>query len=116
MLLRECVVALGKEAAVQLLLQVGDPGGVEVVEDPRVNAGPVVNGHGEGSRWSLRSRTHSSPCLGCVDVSPWRIRVEFPDCHYITVSSPVGGDGGFNSPSFSAFRTRRASGQPPLTP
>ena len=58
----------------------------------------------------------TSPCLGYVDVSPWRIRVEFSDCHYITVSSPVGGSGGFSSVSFSAFRTRRASGQPPLTP
>src|SRR5512135_355126 len=36
--------------------------------------------------------------------------------HYITVSSPSGGSGGLSSTSFSAFSTRRASGQPPLTP
>src|SRR5512135_2560981 len=36
--------------------------------------------------------------------------------HYITVSSPSGGYGGLSSTSFSAFSTRRASGQPPLTP
>src|SRR5208337_2895956 len=57
-----------------------------------------------------------SPCLGSLDVTPWQARLEFPDCHYITVSSPSGGVGGFNSVSFRAFRTRRASGQPPLTP
>ena len=57
-----------------------------------------------------------SPCLGSVDVTPWRTRLDFPDCHYITVSSPSGGVGGFKSVNFNAFRTRRASGQPPLTP
>src|SRR3954451_21842604 len=36
--------------------------------------------------------------------------------HYITVSSPSGGVGGRWSTSFSAFRTRRASGQPPAIP
>ena len=58
----------------------------------------------------------NSPCLGSLDVTPWRTRLDFPDCHYITVSSPSGGVGGFRSVNFSAFRTRRASGQPPLTP
>src|SRR5271166_561200 len=58
----------------------------------------------------------ANPCLGSVDVTPWRTRLDFPDCHYITVSSPSGGDGGFRSVNFSAFRTRHASGQPPLTP
>src|SRR5208337_997063 len=58
----------------------------------------------------------ASPCLGSVDVTPWRTRLDFPDCHYITVSSHSGGVGGFKSVSFNAFRTRRASGQPPLTP
>ena len=52
----------------------------------------------------------ASPCLGSVDVTPWRIRAEFADCHYITVSSPLGGSGGFSSVNFSAFSTRRASG------
>src|SRR5450755_2234229 len=33
--------------------------------------------------------------------------------HYITVSSPLGGAGGRWSTSFRAFRTNRASGQPP---
>ena len=49
----------------------------------------------------------SSPCLGSVDVTPWRTRLDFPDCHYITVSSPSGGVGGFKSVNFNAFRTRR---------
>ena len=48
-----------------------------------------------------------APCLGCLDVTPWQARLEFSDCHYITVSSPSGGVGGFNSVSFRAFRTRR---------
>src|SRR5271157_5952658 len=39
----------------------------------------------------------ASPCLGSVDVTPWQVRLEFPDCHYITVSSPLRGVGGFNS-------------------
>ncbi len=59
---------------------------------------------------------HPSPCLGSVDVTPWRTGLDFPDCHYITVSSPAGGVGGFRSVNFNAFRIRRASGQPPLTP
>src|SRR5512135_1629677 len=61
-------------------------------------------------------RFPSSPCLGSVAVSPWGTRVEFWISHYITVSSPAGGSGGFSSVSFKAFRTRRASGEPPLTP
>ena len=60
--------------------------------------------------------TKAIPCLGSVNVTPWRTRLDFPDCHYITVSSPSGGVGGFKSVNFNAFRTRRASGQPPLTP
>src|SRR5208282_1737263 len=63
-----------------------------------------------------RGQSAASPCLGSVDVTPWRTRLDFPDCHYITVSSPSGGVGGFRSVNFNAFRTRRASGQPPLTP
>src|SRR5512135_584341 len=49
---------------------------------------------------------------------PYKIRdgQEFSISHYITVSSPSGGSGGLSSTSFSAFSTRRASGQPPLTP
>src|SRR5271157_3157643 len=69
----------------------------------------------EAIRRALES-PEASPCLGSVDVTPWQVRLEFPDCHYITVSSPLRGVGGFNSVSFRAFRTRRASGQPPLTP
>ena len=52
------------------------------------------------------------PCLGSVDVTPWRTRLDFPDCHYITVSSPSGGDGGFRSVNFNAFRTRARPGSP----
>ena len=55
-------------------------------------------------------RLGASPCLGPVDVTPWRTRLDFPDCHYITVSSPSGGVGGFRSVSFNAFRTRARPG------
>ena len=48
---------------------------------------------------------HTSPCLGFLDVTPLRARLEFSHCHYITVASPSGGVGGFNSVSFNAFRT-----------
>ena len=90
---------------------------------------PAAQGHQRGfgtgevhSAWASQhpapvvGTAAASPCLGSVDVTPWRTRLDFPDCHYITVSSPSGGVGGFKSVNFNAFRTRRASGQPPLTP
>jgi hypothetical protein len=58
----------------------------------------------------------ASPCLGWVDVSPCRVWVDFLDCHYITVFSPLGWVSGFGSVTFNALSTRKASGQPPLTP
>jgi hypothetical protein len=58
----------------------------------------------------------ASPCLGCVDVSRCSVMADFRDCHYIIVFSPSGGVGGFRSVTFNALSTRRASGQPPLTP
>jgi hypothetical protein len=58
----------------------------------------------------------TSPCLGWRDVSPCGATVEFWISHYMTVFCPSGGTGGFRSVNFNAFKTRRASGQPPLTP
>ena len=55
-------------------------------------------------------------CLGWRNVTPCGARVRFSISHYITVSSPSGGVGGRWSTSFSALRTRRASGQPPAIP
>ncbi len=45
----------------------------------------------------------TSPCLGCLDVTPLWARLEFPDCHYMTVAFPSGGVGGFNSVGFSGM-------------
>src|SRR5271157_289940 len=78
--------------------------------------GPCLKALGSSSEMGTLPREDASPCLGSVDVTPWRTRLEFPDCHYIRVSSPSGGVSGFRSVNFNAFRTRRASGQPPLTP
>ena len=50
-----------------------------------------------GKVYKQTRERRTSPCLGFVDVSPWRVRVEFSDCHYITVFSPAGGAGGFSS-------------------
>ena len=58
----------------------------------------------------------TSPCLGSVALSPCGARGDFSDCHYITVFSFSGGAGGLSSVNPNAFKTRRASGQPPLTP
>ena len=75
----------------------------------------IVVRKGDTSQKAVRARieaanTAASPCLGSVDVTPWRTRLDFPDCHYITVSSPSGGVGGFKSVNFNAFRTRARPG------
>ena len=75
-----------------------------------------VAGQDNSHPWTTSHGSAASPCLGSVDVIPWWARVDFSDCHYIPVFSTTGGAGGFSSVSFRAFRTRRASGQPPLTP
>src|SRR5262249_52369797 len=63
----------------------------------------------------LRNHPRSpSPCLGWRVVSPCCVRCDFWISHYITLSSPSGGSGGRISDNFSAFTTRRASGEPPL--
>ena len=66
---------------------------------------PGTRSEAAGAAWNAVDT--ASPCLGSVDVTPWRTRLDFPDCHYITVSSPSGGVGGFRSVNFNAFRTRR---------
>ena len=48
--------------------------------------------------------------------SPAALSIMLASLCYITVSSPSGGAGGRWSTSFSAFKTNRASGQPPVIP
>src|SRR5437016_4435748 len=70
MLLGQRVVVLGENSLVQGPRKVRDPVVVEGVEDPRVNASPVVNGHGSSSSASsvsanyIRPGTNRSPAPG----------------------------------------------------
>ena len=58
--------------------------------------------------FSKRIRSHRIPeCTWGRLYIPPPDGQDFPDCHYITVSSPSGGVGGFKSVNFNAFRTRR---------
>ena len=54
------------------------------------------------------------PCLGCLDVTPLCARLEFPDCHYITVASPWGVSVASIQSALTPSGPKRASGQPLL--
>jgi hypothetical protein len=54
------IMIRGQKARVEGFPEVDNPGVLEVVKDARINAGPVMDGHGRSSRGGRRRRCHST--------------------------------------------------------
>ena len=71
---------------------------------------------GPAGRWDSRWPSLGAPVGPPGGRSPAALSTMLAFSRYITVSSPSGGAGGRWLTSFRAFKTNRASGQPPATP
>lgn len=76
----------------------------------------LENDQRKGARRFDGNSLRLSACLTTVVVSPYAVRAEISVGHYIVVSAPLGGVGGWMWVIFIAFKTWQACGLPEVVP